>query len=290
MSRELMKELVRAEVKCTDEAVGTWLGDYTERRLDEERRATFRKHLCECLQCMALYNIESKHKHGYIDPERRRAHRVKAALREWIPSRAQLLAALSLLVMVGSFAAMQTAYVRQRGTGAGLEGRPPESSALPSATPRAREVEDVVNPSGSPEAAAVRARQGGVNLYSARAQTRGCDLRPDGVGEPTPSTQPTPAPEQPGGVAAPANEAFYAPTRDLETPSPGQNSTTINKVGADVIGISNMENAAESIAEPNNPPDKNDGSSSTDSRPPEERNPRLEGGSKESGGKPDHRQ
>ena len=104
MSREAMKELVRANKKCTDVVIGRWLYCYEKGDLDKRRRVLFTAHLGECLHCMALYNIETKHKYGYINPKQTRARHIKVTLLERLP---HVLAALSIWVVAISVARLQ---------------------------------------------------------------------------------------------------------------------------------------------------------------------------------------
>lgn len=158
MSRETMKELVRANTTCTDEATGRWLAHYEKDRLDAKRRTLFVEHLGECLQCMALYNIETKHKYGYLDAEQTRARRVKVMLLEWQPPCKHILAALSLLVVVIS-CATHTKYWCQSEIGTGFEIQTPELSVVQvSRTPLRKEQDatDLTESSKYPQEHATR--------------------------------------------------------------------------------------------------------------------------------------
>ena len=120
MAREALKELIKASHQCTDKEIGKQLPYYEKRGLDkkerddskEEQRFLFRKHLTECLHCMALYNIETKYKHGYVDTKRTLARRIKAMLLKLRPSRRQALATVSVWIVTISLTLLQQDYLR----------------------------------------------------------------------------------------------------------------------------------------------------------------------------------
>lgn len=122
MAREAMKELIRARVQCTDAAVGRLLPGYEKGGLDEGARGLFTAHLGECLHCMALYNIETKHKYGFIDAERTRARRVEVRLRPWLPSPRLAVFALVVWAMVIPLAVIRTPSLNSQEMGGGVEG------------------------------------------------------------------------------------------------------------------------------------------------------------------------
>lgn len=122
MARDAMKELIKARVQCTDVAVGSLLSRYEKGGLDEMTRGLFTEHLGECLHCMALYNIETKHKYGFIDAKRKRVRRVEVKLRPWLPSPKLAVVALVLWVLVIPFATIRTRYLNPQETGGAVEG------------------------------------------------------------------------------------------------------------------------------------------------------------------------
>lgn len=254
MSREAMKALIRAEVECTDESVGGWLDGYAEGRLDEKRSAAFRAHLCECLQCMALYNVETKHKHGYIDPERTRTRRVKVLLLDLLPSPAQLLAALSLLVVVGSFAATHTPhFIQQETAQKEPDRRPDEQDAQPSPSPMPRETAGAFKPAGSPESKRECAGRGN-DTRPAPTPEGALDARPsdgvDAAAVSTPPPPPTRTPEPGGGdKVATREEPQEIPTEfdEINPPEPAYKSSY--NIGA-FTGVSLTEEGSTQGTEP----------------------------------------
>lgn len=129
MVREAMKELIRARVQCTDAAVGSLLPRYEQGGLDEGTCELFTEHLGECLHCMALYNIETKHQYGFIDAERTRARRVEVRLRPWLPSPKLAVFALVVWALVIPLATVRTPHLNPQEGGGGVEAQSNESIA-----------------------------------------------------------------------------------------------------------------------------------------------------------------
>lgn len=197
MSREAMKALVRAREKCKDVAVGRWLAYYEEGHLDKKRQAMFVEHLGECLHCMALYNIETRHKYGYIDVEQTRARRVKVTLLEWLPPREHIIAALLVCVLVVSAATPQK-HISPQETPKESERQLPELSALLHSPPPLREDEHA-----TPESARRQLRQGHDPSAPQGRATQNA-LRSGGAAIESPSlppeARPTPVTESPKGT------------------------------------------------------------------------------------------
>jgi hypothetical protein len=72
---------------------------------------------------MALYNIETKHKYGFIDAERTRARRVEVKLRPWLPSPKLAVFALVVWALVIPLATIRTPHSNPPETGRGAEGK-----------------------------------------------------------------------------------------------------------------------------------------------------------------------
>ena len=99
MSTETIKDLVRANSSCVDEAIGAWRLNYEAKRLDEARRQMFEWHLCECVQCMALFNLDG----GYIFERKITGPKLESsvgALVRWLPARMQTITAIVILAVV----------------------------------------------------------------------------------------------------------------------------------------------------------------------------------------------
>jgi hypothetical protein len=135
MARDAMKEMVKARVQCTDVTVGSLLSRYEKGGLDESTRGLFTEHMGECLHCMALYNIETKHKYGFIDAERTRVRRVEVKLRPWLPSPRLAAVAFVLWGLVISLATVQTSHLNPQETGGSVEGKPKEVIAKAEPSP-----------------------------------------------------------------------------------------------------------------------------------------------------------
>ncbi|HWW76453.1 MAG TPA: hypothetical protein VNZ44_13735, partial [Pyrinomonadaceae bacterium] len=244
MSREAMKELVRANTKCTDEAVGAWLALYAQGRLDERRRAVFDEHLCECLQCMALYNVETKHRHGYIDPDRTPARRLKVTLLAWLPPRKQIIAALSLLVLAVSCAATRTAYWGRQEVGTSLETPSNELSTLRLSPPSSPDNEGATNSTKRSAYVLDQARRGD-SLIWLRIQTiEHTKMRDDSpVAPPRPQTsaRPTPSPEVPRRADESVRRvcAEIEPRREEQRPKVKPVETAGNEVADSILAQPN---------------------------------------------------
>lgn len=99
-TKEKLKHLVHVNSTCVDESVGAWLKPYENGRLEGARRQMFEWHLCECLHCMALYNIDTGDMFEIHNSEIMRSGFSLHGLRQWFPSSRQIIATLAIWAVV----------------------------------------------------------------------------------------------------------------------------------------------------------------------------------------------